>query len=128
VVDSRTKKWQIQISRRLNHPDGRFAGVIVVMMDPTYFVEDYDRLDVPPGGAVMLISRENGMSAARIDDQVIISDTIDFSVARAAAAAGGAAAQAPVRRHGAHLRLHRDAALPADGGGGQSDRIRAGAL
>jgi hypothetical protein len=54
--------------------------VIVVMIDPTYFVEDYDRLDVPPGGAVMLISRENGMSAARIDDQVIISDTIDFSV------------------------------------------------
>jgi hypothetical protein len=29
-------------------PDGSFAGVIVVMMDPTYFVEDYDRLDVPP--------------------------------------------------------------------------------
>jgi diguanylate cyclase (GGDEF)-like protein/PAS domain S-box-containing protein len=80
VVDSRTKKWQIQISRRLNHPDGSFAGVIVVMMDPTYFVEDYDRLDVAPGGAVMLISRENGMSAARVDDQVIISDSIDFSV------------------------------------------------
>lgn len=80
VVDSRTKKWQIQISRRLNHHDGRFAGVIVVMMDPTYFVEDYDRLDVAPRGAVMLISRENGMSAARIDDQVIISDSIDFSI------------------------------------------------
>ena len=86
VVDSRTKKCQIQISRRLNHPDGRFAGAIVVMIDPTYFVEDYDRLDVPPGGAVMLLSRENGMSAARIDDQVIISDTIDFSVAQRSAA------------------------------------------
>ncbi|MYM74230.1 diguanylate cyclase [Duganella sp. FT134W] len=80
VVDSRTKKWQIQISRRLNRPDGSFAGVIMVMIDPAYFVEDYDRLNVDPGGAVMLISRENGMSAARIDDQVIISDSIDFSV------------------------------------------------
>jgi diguanylate cyclase (GGDEF)-like protein/PAS domain S-box-containing protein len=81
VVDPRTKKWQIQISRRLNHADGSFAGVIVVMMDPAYFVEDYDRLTVDTGGAVMLISRENGMSAARIDDQLIISDTIDFTVA-----------------------------------------------
>jgi diguanylate cyclase (GGDEF)-like protein/PAS domain S-box-containing protein len=81
VVDPRTKKWQIQISRRLNHADGSFAGVIVVMMDPTYFVEDYDRLTVDTGGAVMLISRENGMSAARIDDQLIISDSIDFTVA-----------------------------------------------
>jgi diguanylate cyclase (GGDEF)-like protein/PAS domain S-box-containing protein len=80
VVDSRTKKWQIQISRRLNHANGSFAGVIMVMIDPTYFVEDYDRLHVDAGGAVMLISRENGMSAARIDDQVIISDSIDFSV------------------------------------------------
>ncbi|NVM74553.1 diguanylate cyclase (GGDEF)-like protein/PAS domain S-box-containing protein [Duganella sp. SG902] len=83
VVDSRTKKWQIQISRRLNHANGGFAGVILVMMDPAYFVEDYDRLNVDPGGAVMLISRENGMSSARIDDQVIISDSIDFSVAPA---------------------------------------------
>jgi diguanylate cyclase (GGDEF)-like protein/PAS domain S-box-containing protein len=82
VVDSRTKKWQIQISRRLNHANGSFAGVIMVMIDPTYFVEDYDRLNVDPGGAVMLISRENGMSAARIDDQVIISDSIDFSVSQ----------------------------------------------
>lgn len=82
VVDSRTKKWQIQISRRLNNPNGSFAGVIMVMIDPAYFVEDYDRLSVDPGGAVMMISRENGMSAARVDDQVIISDTIDFSVAQ----------------------------------------------
>lgn len=83
VVDSRTKKWQIQISRRLNNPNGSFAGVIMVMIDPTYFVEDYDRLSVDPGGTVMLISRENGMSAARVDDQVIISDSIDFSVSQA---------------------------------------------
>jgi diguanylate cyclase (GGDEF)-like protein/PAS domain S-box-containing protein len=86
VVDSRTKKWQIQVSRRLNNPNGSFAGVIMVMIDPTYFVEDYDRLSVDAGGAVMLISRENGMSAARIDDQVIISDSIDFSVAQASLA------------------------------------------
>ena len=81
VVDVRSKKWQIQISRRLNHADGSFAGVVLVLIDPAYFVEDYDRLDVDPGGAVMLISRQNGMSTARIDDQLMISDSIDFMLA-----------------------------------------------
>jgi diguanylate cyclase (GGDEF)-like protein/PAS domain S-box-containing protein len=82
VVEPRTKKWQIQISRRLNDRNGEFAGVILVMMDPANFVEDYDRLSVDPGGAVMLISRDNGMSTARVDDQLIISDAIDFTVAQ----------------------------------------------
>ncbi len=81
VVEPRTKKWQIQISRRLNNRQGEFAGVIMVMIDPAAFVEDYDRLDVEPGGAVLLISRENGMSTARVDEQVIISDAIDFAAA-----------------------------------------------
>jgi diguanylate cyclase (GGDEF)-like protein/PAS domain S-box-containing protein len=80
VVEPRTKKWQIQISRRLNDRSGAFAGVILVMMDPANFVEDYDRLNVDPGGAVMLISRDNGMSTARVDEQLIISDAIDFTV------------------------------------------------
>ena len=80
VVDTRTKKWQIQISRRLNDRQGEFAGVILMMIDPAYFVEDYDRLDVDSGGAVMLLSRDTGMSTARIDDQLVISDAIDFTV------------------------------------------------
>jgi diguanylate cyclase (GGDEF)-like protein/PAS domain S-box-containing protein len=81
VVDNRTKKWQIQLSRRLNHANGSFAGVIMLMIDPAYIVEDYDRLDVAPGSAVMLLGHDNGMSVARVDDQVIISDTIDFRAA-----------------------------------------------
>jgi diguanylate cyclase (GGDEF)-like protein/PAS domain S-box-containing protein len=89
VVEPRTKKWQIQISRRLNGADGSFAGAILVMIDPAYFVEDYDRIDVDAGGVVMLISRENGMSTARIDEQLVISDAIDFTVAQ------GSATQSP---------------------------------
>ncbi|WP_229211303.1 MULTISPECIES: diguanylate cyclase domain-containing protein [unclassified Duganella] len=82
VVEPRTKKWQILISRRLNDRQGEFAGIIMVMIDPAAFVEDYDRLNVDPGGAVLLISRENGMSTARVDEQLIISDSIDFTAAQ----------------------------------------------
>ena len=85
VVEPRTKKWQILITRRLNNHQGEFAGVIMVMIDPASFVEDYDRMNVDPGGAVLLISRENGMSTARVDEQVIISDAIDFKPAQGGA-------------------------------------------
>jgi len=78
VVEPRTKKWQIQLSRRLNTRNGQFAGVILIMIDPAYFVEDYDRLNVEDKGAVMLMSRDNGMSIARVDEHLIISDSIDF--------------------------------------------------
>ena len=78
VVEPRTKKWQIQLSRRLNTRNGDFAGVVLIMIDPAYFVEDYDRLNVEDKGAVMLLSRDNGMSIARVDEHLIISDSIDF--------------------------------------------------
>jgi diguanylate cyclase (GGDEF)-like protein/PAS domain S-box-containing protein len=79
IVEPRTKKWQIQLSRRLNKPNGEFAGVVLIMIDPAYFVDDYDRLNVEAQGAVMLISRENGMLMGRVDESLMISDTIDFS-------------------------------------------------
>ena len=78
MVDPITKKWQIQIARRLDDRSGNFAGVIVLMIDPAYFVEDYDRLHVDEGGLVMLISRDTGLATGRIDEKVFITDTIDF--------------------------------------------------
>ncbi len=79
VVEPRTKKWHIQLSRRLNNRNGEFAGVVLIMIDPAYFVEDYDRLNVAGQGAVILISHENGMLMGRVDEHLMISDTIDFS-------------------------------------------------
>ena len=81
VVEPRTNKWQIQISRRLNGPGGRFAGVVVALLDPADLVGDYDRVNVDNGGAVILISRETGMATARVDERMLISDAIDFRVA-----------------------------------------------
>jgi diguanylate cyclase (GGDEF)-like protein/PAS domain S-box-containing protein len=78
MVEPVTKKWQIQIARRLDDRNGHFAGAIVLMIDPAYFVEDYDRLHVDEGGLVMLISRDTGLATGRIDEKVFITDTIDY--------------------------------------------------
>lgn len=78
MVDPITKKWQIQIARRLDDKAGKFAGAIVLMIDPAYFVEDYDRMHVKEGGLVMLISRDTALVAGRIDEKLFISDSIDY--------------------------------------------------
>ncbi|UGQ44619.1 sensor domain-containing diguanylate cyclase [Massilia endophytica] len=78
MVDPLSKKWQIQISRRLNDRKGGFAGAVVMMVDPAYFVEDYDRLHLESGGMMMLLSRDTGLSTGRVDDTLFISDNIDF--------------------------------------------------
>jgi len=78
MVEPITKKWQIQIARRLDDKAGKFAGVIVLMIDPAYFVEDYDRLHVDEGGLVMLISRDTALATGRVDEKLFITDTIDY--------------------------------------------------
>jgi diguanylate cyclase (GGDEF)-like protein/PAS domain S-box-containing protein len=79
MVEPVTKKWQIQIARRLNDGQGRFAGVVMLMVDPAYFVEDYDRLHVEENGLVMLVSRDTGLAIGRIEEHLYISDKIDFT-------------------------------------------------
>jgi len=78
MVEPITKKWQIQIARRLNTRSGAFAGVVLLMIDPAFFVEDYDRMHVEPEGLVMLVSRDTGLAIGRVDEHLFISDTVDF--------------------------------------------------
>lgn len=78
MVETQTSKWQIQIARRLNDREGNFAGIVMMMIDPAYFVEDYDRLHVDDHGLVMLVSRDTGLAIARVDEQLYITDTIDY--------------------------------------------------
>lgn len=78
LLDAATHKWHIRSSRRLNDRHGRFAGVIVILVDPIEFVDDYDRLNVGDEGALMLLARGGKLSVGRTEDRLIISDTIGF--------------------------------------------------
>lgn len=81
LIDPVTKKWQIQVARRLNDGHGRFAGAIVLLVDPAYFIEDYDRLHLEPGGLAMLQSRDTGLATGRADDSLFIGTALPFAPA-----------------------------------------------
>ncbi|GGY31136.1 diguanylate cyclase domain-containing protein [Pseudoduganella albidiflava] len=90
--------WHIRIARRLDGAGGRFAGAVVILVDPALFVDDYDRLEPGPGGYVGLLSRDTGLSTNRIDERVFNDGTLAFSAARGDAAGGAeeAVARRPV--------------------------------
>ena len=89
LVDAASGKWAIQVARRLNDGAGALAGVIVLQIDPLYFVDDYDRLNIGDNDAVFLLSRASGQSIGRLGERMVLSDKIDFVRSGARAAAAG---------------------------------------
>ena len=57
--------WAMPLSRRLNAPDGSFAGVLIVSLDPNSLARFYESVDLGPGGTVMLVGRD-GVVRARV--------------------------------------------------------------
>ncbi|SFU38691.1 GGDEF domain-containing protein [Pseudoduganella namucuonensis] len=65
VVSRSTGKWILPVSRRLNHPDGAFAGVALATIDMDYFKDFYDSLDIGERGAVALVLNSGAMVLRR---------------------------------------------------------------
>jgi diguanylate cyclase (GGDEF)-like protein/PAS domain S-box-containing protein len=89
VQDRKSGQWQIQIARRLNDSDNRFAGAVVMRIDPALFVDDYDRLELDERGALLLLSRTDGLAVGRIGERLFVSDSVNFRPQRAVGASSG---------------------------------------
>lgn len=57
-------KWSIQLTRRVNKPDGSFGGAAVVAVDPFYFTEFYKQVDLGEQSSIALVGRD-GIIRAR---------------------------------------------------------------
>ncbi|MBR0684914.1 diguanylate cyclase [Bradyrhizobium manausense] len=61
-------QWIITASRRINHPDGSFAGVALLTIDVAYFAKFYERFDFGPNGSVSLLNNA-GIMLVRTRDE-----------------------------------------------------------
>ena len=59
-----TGKWSIPMTRRINKPDGSFAGIALAQIDPGYFTDFYQKADLGDNGLVTLVGLD-GISRAR---------------------------------------------------------------
>ena len=55
VVGRASGKPSLQLSQRINSLDGRFLGVVVVSVDPTFFTELYNGLRIGKDGVVAVV-------------------------------------------------------------------------
>lgn len=61
-------QWIITASRRIDHPDGSFAGVALLTIDVAYFAKFYERFDFGPNGSISLVNND-GIMLARSRDK-----------------------------------------------------------
>lgn len=56
-------KWAIPISRRINHPDGKFAGIVAITIPVAHFVNQFAKLDLGTHGLIAMRSTWNVLLA-----------------------------------------------------------------
>ena len=64
IVSRSTGHWVIPVSRRLNHPDGTFAGVVLATIEMAYFRDFHESFDIGPNGTILL-ALDNGTMLMR---------------------------------------------------------------
>src|SRR5580704_7063769 len=67
-VKSLTGEWVMTVSRRFNHRDGSFAGVVIATIGAPYFAKFYGQFDIGASGAITLLSTDGIGMARRPDD------------------------------------------------------------
>jgi PAS domain S-box-containing protein len=64
-VHSQSNGWLIPVTRRFNKPDGTFGGVALAAINPRYFQDFYDRLELVDNSAVLLMSTDGTLLVRR---------------------------------------------------------------
>lgn len=68
VLGRASKKWSIQLTKRLNKSDGTFNGVAVVSFDPTYFVDFHKQIELGPQGFTSLVGIDGFVRTLRVGE------------------------------------------------------------
>ena len=70
---------KLHFSRRLNAPDGTFAGVVIVAVQADYFVSGYDPVKLGAQGVIALVAPDGVVRVRRTGDAVFSGDVIDYA-------------------------------------------------
>ncbi len=63
VLGKVSKRWTIQVSRRISAADGRALGVVVASLDPGYFEEVFKQVDLGQQGGLTLAGTDRAIRA-----------------------------------------------------------------
>ena len=63
VIGRVTGRPSLQISRRINAPDGSFGGVILISLDPGHFTRFYESIDIGHEGVIRVVGNDGVVRA-----------------------------------------------------------------
>ncbi|OYD60439.1 UNVERIFIED_ORG: diguanylate cyclase (GGDEF)-like protein [Burkholderia sp. CF145] len=66
VVGRVSSQWSLQFTRRLNHPDGSFAGIVVVSEDPDFLTDGFYNLEGLGLHGMLAVLSDNGYLLSRL--------------------------------------------------------------
>lgn len=69
VLGRVTRKWSIQLTRRITAPNGEFGGVVVVSIDVGYFTRFYGDLNLGHNGLAALYAADGIALARRVGNE-----------------------------------------------------------
>lgn len=69
-------KWSIQLTRRLNYPDGHFKGVAVASFDPNYFLDFHRQIDLGSDSLISLIGLDGYVRTLRLGGTIRFDDSM----------------------------------------------------
>jgi diguanylate cyclase (GGDEF)-like protein len=69
-------EWIMTVSRRINHPDGSFAGVALATIYLTHFLQLYDSIDMGNNGVINLIADNATIVVRRPFDEADIGTSL----------------------------------------------------
>ena len=76
VKSRSTGVWVLPVSRRIDHPDGSFAGVALITLKVNFFERIYDELDVGRTGTVLLALADGTVVYRRPFDERVIGTNL----------------------------------------------------
>jgi diguanylate cyclase (GGDEF)-like protein len=79
ILSRSTQKWVIPVSRRFNHPDGTFAGVVLTTIEMDYFLKFYSSFDIGETGSIVLASEQGTILIRRPFDRKTVGKKLTGS-------------------------------------------------
>ncbi len=72
VLGRSSGQLSIQLTRRINKPDGTFGGVVVASLAPGYFTDFYKQVDMDNDGVVALVKKSGVIESWASKDRSVI--------------------------------------------------------
>ncbi len=89
VVARVSGKWSIQLSRRINNPDGSFGGIALSSIDPYYLADFYKLVNLGKQSSISLIGRDGFIRVWQVDTTLGVGEDLRRNPLMEIVAAGG---------------------------------------